>query len=310
MAKLAWKKGLLGKIETVYGTDAAPSGAANAIQIRNSVKVTPIELELEEMDVALPHLGHQVQVPVTEFKMIEFTCLLQGSGAAGTAPAMGPLLRACGFTETISAGVSVAYAPNSVMADALTIKYNEDGEQHTLLGARGDCDFAFTAKKLPVINFRMVGLFSPVTDTAMPALTLTAWKKPVAVTSVNTTPFTVHGYAAKLYELTTKMNNTFARRNLPGVYEVLTTDRKPDGSLRIENPTVAAFDYLTKVRNADVDVLTLTHGVAAGYKVKVDMPAAQLLTPEKGEEDRVQTVQFGLRPTPSAGNDEVSITFL
>jgi hypothetical protein len=309
MAKLAWKKALLGKIETVYGTDSVPVGATDAIQVMNNLKVTPIELEYEELDVALPYLGHQIEVPTVEFKLIEFTCRLAASGVAGTPPPLGPLLRGCGFTETISAGVDVQYDLNSSIADALTFKYNEDGELHTLLGARGDCDFVYTAKKMPLANFRFVGLFSPVTDAVMPAVTLTAWKKPLPVTNANTTPFTVHGFAGKLHELTVKLNNQFARRNLPGVYEVLVTDRKPDGTLRIDNPSVAAFDYMAKVRNADVDLVTITHGTVAGAKVKLDQPKCQLKSPEKGETDRVQTVQYSTRATPNAGNDEVKLTF-
>lgn len=309
MAKLAWKKALLAKIETVYGTDAAPVGATDAVKVRNSVKVTPVDLEYEDLDVALPYLGHQIQVPTVEFKMIEFTCLLAPSGAAGTAPPIGRLLRACGFTETINAGIDVQYDLNSNPVDALTIKYNEDGEQHALLGCRGDVDFSFTAKRLPVANFRFVGLFSPVTDAAMPSVTLTSWLTPLPVNNANTTPFTVHAYAGRLYELTAKLNNQFAKRNLVGVYDVLISDRKPDGTLRIENPTVATFDYLTRVRQATLGALTMTHGTTAGNKVKIDMPAVQITSPEKGEEDRIQTVSFQIRPTPSAGNDEVKLTF-
>ena len=58
--------------------------------------------------------------------------------------------------------------------------------------------------------------------------------------------------------------------------------------------------------------ITIPSGVTAtvaGQKVKIDMPALQLTSPEKGEEDRVQTVTFSIRPTPSAGNDEVKLTF-
>lgn len=312
MPRLSWKRGLLGKIEGVYGTDSAPAGATDAIQILGDVDVQSIDLETEEPDIARATMGVDAVVPSgAEFKQIKFACQLQSSGVAGDAPAMKSLLRACGMTETLVALTNAQYDFNSVAADALTLKYNEDGENQVLLGARGGWEVQFSAKKRPRIVFTMCGLYGGIADAAMPALTLTAWKNAVPVNNVNTTPFTLHGFAAKLYELNLGTNPSFAKRNLVGIYEVLLVNRRVEGSLTIEKPTIATFDYMARVRQATLGALALTHGAAAGLKVKLDTPFLQLKPePKFANVDGVATVQFDTRATPgAAGNDEAKLTF-
>ena len=50
----------------------------------------------------------------THFQRVEVTFEVEmaGSGTAGTAPAFGPLLKACGNSETIVTDTSVTYAPS------------------------------------------------------------------------------------------------------------------------------------------------------------------------------------------------------
>lgn len=93
---------LLAKIESVYGTDAAPVQATNAILARN-LKVTPLRVETEKTDWFQGYLGNTPDIPVLEECMTEFEVLLSGSGAAGTAPKWGPLMRACQQSETLLA---------------------------------------------------------------------------------------------------------------------------------------------------------------------------------------------------------------
>lgn len=310
MPRLAWRKGLLGKIETVYGTDAAPAGASDAIQIIGDVEVQSIDLEAEEAEIGRTSMGVDASVPSgAEFKQIRFACQLQASGVLGTAPAIKSLLRACGMTETLTALTDAQYDFNSVAADALTLKYNEDGEQHVLLGARGGWEIQFNAKRRPRIMFTFVGLYGGITDVAMPALTLTAWKNAVPMNNVNTTPFTLHGFAGKLYELSLATNPTFAKRNCVGTYDVLLVNRRVEGSLVMEKPNIAAFDYMARVRQATLGSMSLTHGAAAGLKVKVDTPNLQLKPePKYSNIDGVATVGLDIRATGE--NNEAKLTFV
>ncbi|TIV70559.1 MAG: hypothetical protein E5V89_14140, partial [Mesorhizobium sp.] len=58
MARFYRKLAILTKIETVYGTDPVPTGAANAMQVTN-VSVTPLAGDQVSRDLFLPYLGQQ-----------------------------------------------------------------------------------------------------------------------------------------------------------------------------------------------------------------------------------------------------------
>lgn len=84
------------------------------------------------------------QVPVS----MKFSHRLFGSGAAGTAPKYGPLLKACWLSETIVASTSVTYASNIYGAPSLTIGFeviSNDGTTALRYVASG-CGGNFTFK--------------------------------------------------------------------------------------------------------------------------------------------------------------------
>jgi hypothetical protein len=308
---LTRKRTLLAKIEAIYGTDPVPTGAANAIQVRN-LNINPQETETEKRNLVRPYLGNSEEIPVAIHVTADFEVELAGSGAAGTAPAYGPLLRACAFSETISAGVSVVYALVSGSFESVTLYFNVDGVLHTLTGARGTVSFDLTAKKLPVMKFKFTGLYSPVTDAVAPALTLTAWKKPVPVNGVNTTDLTLHGYAGIiLSQLSVDVANSVAFESLVGVEEVNVTDRAPAGTIAMRAVSVATKDWWTAIKDATTGALSITHGTVAGNKVKLDAPGVQLTKPTYQDMNGNQMLQAGLVLVPGAtGNDELTITVL
>lgn len=102
MSLLQRKRVILAKIETTYGTDPTPTGAANAILVRN-LNVTPQEADFADRNLVRPYLGRSEQLPAAIRAMVDFEVEVAGSGTAGTAPGYGPLLRACGFSESLLA---------------------------------------------------------------------------------------------------------------------------------------------------------------------------------------------------------------
>jgi hypothetical protein len=109
MPKLTRKRAILAKIESTYGTDSVPTGAANAILVRN-IEVTPIAAEVVGRDVIRPYMGESEQLIANRRVELSFEVEVAGSGTAGTAPAYGPLLRACGLTETVLAAAHTGTA--------------------------------------------------------------------------------------------------------------------------------------------------------------------------------------------------------
>lgn len=301
---------LLVKIETTYGTDAVPTGAANAVLV-SDLKMRPMDMETVSRNLIRPFLGSSEQMPTKIYNGCEFSAELAGSGAAGTAPALGALLRACGFAETVTAGVEVAYAPVSTGFESVTFYVNLDGVLHKGLGARGTVSLSLKNNDRPLAKFNFTGLFVPVADGALPAVNFAAWKKPLPVNRTNTPTFTLHGYAAMVDDLQVDLGNQVVYRGLIGGAEsVRLVDRKATGSVLMEAVKVADKDWWTSIRNVVTGPLALVHGLVAGNIVEVEAPNVQIHTPDYQEQDGILMLSGKLAFTPGAtGNDELVLTF-
>jgi hypothetical protein len=297
---------LLAKIETTYGTDPTPAAATNSILCRN-LDVQPLKLEVQDRDTVRPYYGNSPQVVAANYSTAEFEVELAGAGAAGTAPKWGPLLRACGFSETISAGVNVTYAPISVAQESVAIYYYLDGLLHKMTGCRGNVSFELNAKGIPVMKYRLVGLQSVVTDTAMATgTTFSGFIQPVAVNKANTT-FTLHSYSGKMESFTLDVGNTVNYINRVGNEEVIIADRNMTGSVMMELDAIASKDWLAIVRAGTASTLSIVHGTVAGNICTLSGPKAQPLEPSYSNKDGIAMVTFPISIQPSSGNDEASL---
>lgn len=299
---------LLGKIETVYGTDSIPTGAANAILI-SDLNVTPLEQDTESRNLIRPFMGSSQAIPVANRSMVEFSVEVAGAGAAGTVPAYGILLRACGMAQVITAGNRVEYSPVSSAFESATFYCVYDGVQHRLTGARGTFSVELDAKKIPRFKFKFTGLFNPVTDVAMPTAVFTAWQQPLAVLTGQTSAFSLHGFTTGVLQtLSIDLANTITHRMLVGFEGVSLTDRQPTGKVVMEAELVAVRDWWTTARNATSGALSIQHGNTAGNIVVLDAPAVQLSKPSYSSADKIRMLNLDLVLNPSAGNDELRIT--
>lgn len=299
---------LLLKPEGVYGTDSVPTGAANAILLKD-LDWSPQEAKTVSRDVLRPFLGNSEVLPGTLFVKASFSVELAGSGAAGTAPAWGPILRICGWSQTVTAGVSVVYQMVSSNFESGTVYFHIDGVLHKATGVMCDSSIEFAEGGIPTIKFSLTGLYNVVVDAALPAAGLAAFQKPLPVNTTNTPTFTLHGVPSVLEKLSINQANAIVHRALPGAPEkVLITDRKPAGSVTIEAAKVATKDWWTVMKNAATGPMQIVHGVTAGNIIQVDAPAVQLHSPKYGDKDGVLNMSASLIFAPNAGNDEIVIT--
>lgn len=308
MSLLKRNAGILAKIESVYGTDPVPTGSANAMLVRNFT-ISPQETKTVARDVIRPYLGNSQNLPGTVNSKIDFEVEIAGAGAAGSAPAYGPLLRACAFAQTLNAGVSAVYSLVSTAFESVTIYCYLDKVLHKVTGCFGTVSFDFSEGAIPVMKFSFTGIYNTVTDATTPSETLTAFQLPLPVNRTNTPTFTLQGYSAVMEKLSFDMANAIAFRSLPGGNEnVVLTDRKPAGSISIEATTVAAKDWWTSIKAAATGAMQLIHGVTAGNIVQVDAPAVQLYSPKYGDKDGIAMLQANLVLSPGSGNDELTLT--
>lgn len=299
---------LLAKIETTYGTDAAPDAMANAILTR-SVSVTPMAGDDIERPLDRPYFGNAPRVAGEKHVELEIQVELAGSGAAGTAPSWAPLLRACGFAETVNAGTDVIYNPITGNEESLSCWIHRDGVLHKFTGGRGNVSFTLDVNGIPYMTFRFLGLLAPISNAAIPASDTSGFIAPLPVTSQNTSNFTLHGTALSYSQLSIDMAVNAVKHQVVGPQtSVLITDRAPSGTVVVEEPELATLDLYTKARDASLGTFSLTHGTVAGNIVEFAAPKVGTGSPTEQDLNGVQMLSVPLTINPDAGNDELVIT--
>lgn len=302
---LKWnRKVILAKIETVYGTDAVPTGAADAVLATN-VQLSPMEGQDESRELELPTLGAQPTIPTGIHAKLTFEVELAASGTAGTAPAWGPLLRACAVAETIAAGVSVTYNPVSLAHESATLYFFVENTKYALVGTRGTATVRVEAQKVPKIAFTFTGLFTAPAEAAQPAPTLTAWAKPIVATKANTPVFTLNGQALVLRSLELDLANEVVTRFLIGSEAVLITQKAEKIAATVEAVALTTLDPYALALAQTAVPLVLTHGVGAGKVVTVNAPLAQIQRPSGlAQQQGIVEWPLNLVPQVNAGNDQ------
>ena len=307
MSRRFWRKlAILHKIETVYGTDIVPT-AADAILATN-VSFMPMEGDEVSRDLMLPYLGAQGIVLAGTYGRIEFDIEVAGSGAVGTPPAYGSLLRIAGLAETIDAGVDVTYSPIDDDREAGSIYFVSDKVRHVLLGCRANVSVTLTPKQIPKFRFTVTGLLGTISDqVSMPAVSQAGWKVPVVVSKAQTA-MSLHGWPAVAESLTLDLGNTIVPRFLIGDEAVEITDRQSSGTAVVEARPLADVDWFGKAMSRARGALLLTHGTVAGNIVEFAAPAVEIGKPTQGNTDGILNYSLPLTLATTAGLDEIAIT--
>lgn len=306
---IKWRsKILLAKIETVYGTDSAPTGGANAILATNIV-LTPMEGQDVNRDLELPWLAAQATIPAGLHSRIQFRVEMVPSGAAGTAPAWGPLLQVCAVAETIAASTSVTYNPVTDSHKSATIHFWVGGTRYVLKGTRGSCVMRFNAQGIPYLEFDLRGLFALPSEQSRPTPTLSAFLKPDLVTSARTPTFEIDETAFVMRSFALDLGNRVEPRFLVGSESILITDKAEIATCQVEAVPLSTFDPFDLALDQELVPIELVHGTVAGRIATLEIDAAQLQRPQ-GLENAQDVKEWPLRlvPLPTAGNDQWTLT--
>jgi hypothetical protein len=289
------------KIETTYGTDSVPT-STNAV-LMSSVDLTPLEADQVERTMVLPWLGNRPVTLVSQRARLQCGVNLAGAGSAGGIPSFGPLLRACGLSQTVTASTQVDFAPVSVSEDAVTCYVYPDGKLHALLGARGTFGLDIQGGEMPRATFDLTGLYVAPTAASLPAAGTNGYGSAIPVNQANTPTATLNGQPIILRSFTYTHGNSIQVRDLPGARAIRISGRAPSATITIEDPDALTPNFFTSV-GATVP-FNLVHGTSAGNIVEVTLGQARLLAPRYSDDDNVRMLTFDLRPEPTtAGNDE------
>jgi hypothetical protein len=308
---------ILAKVETTVGTDAIPTGAADAVLV-SDLTITPLDAQNIDRDLVRGYFGASEQLVGVASVKCGFTVELAGSGTAATAPQWGDLLLGCAFAESLLTVPSrVEYLPVTTPLKTLTIYYYDSGTLHKLLSAMGTCTLTAKVGERPMLKFEFTGLDGGISAATATGV-FTSWKTPPAMTKANVVDITLGAtYTAGaiasgvLYASTgleVMLGNQVVYTPLLSSETVDITDRKSTGHMDLDLTAAQEVTFMATVKANTTQSLALTIGLAAGNKIILHAPAVQLINPTKQNINGRRLCGYDLRLVPgSAGNDELRI---
>lgn len=315
MSRYVRKTVIKAAIETPYGTPVALEPDDAILVSRAQFRIAR---DLVPRDLIRKYFGGSEQLIGARRAEIEFDVELAGSGAGGTAPPWGKLLRGCGMAEVITAGQRVAYNPITDNPESLTFRYFIDGALYRCVGARGTVSFKVNAYDRPMLNFRFQGFDLQASEAASNgATTYAAWKRPLLVTDANAGDVrlgcTLAGGAisggTKLASrgLELDLGNTVSHVKLLGGESIDITARDTTGKSSVFLTAADEVAWRTDINANTLTSLGFSFGSVAGSKIAIFAPSVQRVDPQVEEYEGRALMATELRLLPSAGNDELQI---
>jgi hypothetical protein len=302
---------LLGRIEAAYGT---PETLFDTYDGLLCVDVPQISMESDNVarNLALPWMGNSEEIPGTRRARIKAKTEMVGSGTAGTVPAWGKWLRACGFSETIvSTGLYMCttYKPKSDTFEGMTVRFNRSGVRYIMTGARGGAKFNLDAFSIPTIDLEYLGFdVAPIAE-SIPALDLSKFLTPQMVNTENSGSLIIGGFLANgtavsggtvlpckgiMWDMQTKL----VHRKLIDGEHIAITDHPVTGKVTINLSTADEVQWWSDVRNIKVASLGFVHGTVAGKRMTVWAPRVQFSNPQQVDDDGSLLISYDLRALP------------
>ena len=266
MALLLRKRLIVIETESTYGTDPTPTGA-DAVLVRD-LNITPQSSDVVSRDLIRPYMGASQQLLANTRVECTFSVELAGSGTAGTAPAYGKALQACGLNESVSANTSVTYDPVSSSFSSVTIHYMIDGLRHKVTGCRGNVGISASVGQIPTLDFSFTGIYNAPDDSSILTPTYANQADPLIFKNGNTSSFQLLSYAGALQSFSMDLGNSIVYRELiGGSKEVLITDRAVTGNVTMEAVLQGTKDYFASAVDDDAALgnLQFTHGVSGTH---------------------------------------------
>ena len=296
---------LLAKLETTKGTDSVPTAASNAVRVKSfSITKNTGEITREVVKNTMGNLQHLIG---KETVQIEMVVEMRGSGTAGTAPEISPLMQACRNSETIVASTSVTYAPTSASASekACTIYAYEDGLLWKFIGAVGTGKVDSSIDDVLMITFTLQAAYSAPTASTMPTGAVFDSTQPLVMSSATVIN---DGSAINVgtfgLDMGCESTHHYATN---GLSEFTVHNRNPSMTFTKDSvSTVAEWISLAAGTTAS---LSATYGATAGEISTITAPVGKRKTVAIGERGERHTLDVTYGLYESSSDDQFSIAF-
>lgn len=315
MSRYVRNTAIMFSLEATYGA-TTPFVSTDAVLIREAK--FRIDRDVVPRELKRSFFGGSEHLIGTRRAEIDFEVELAGSGAAGTPPQWGTLLRACGMAEVITAGQRVEYTPVTTGQESGTINFFLDGARFLARGCRGNAMFKLNAYGIPVIAFKVMGFDTFATAAAIPTLSHAGWQRPLVITDANsgdirlgatlTTGVIAGGTVLPSRGLEVDLGNKLSHVKLLAGEAIDITDRDTKGSATVFLTAAQEVAWRDEINANALTTLGFNIGNTAGHRVGIFGPAVQRIDPQSEEYEGRAMVKTELRYLPTgAGNNELRV---
>lgn len=321
MAKLQKLMALSVKSESTQGSAASPA-ATDFIPLVEKPTFKPIA-ELHQRHNFREAMGTLPHSTGWQYTDVSFKIEWLGASATNTVYApIDTLFKACGMTVTGgTGGTDWTYALSTTAvsqmlgnATAATLNLYVDGLKHIVQGFVGSWKLIGEAGQTPMIEFTGKGLYTAVTDDAIPTTTfthnLTIPKMKSAALKVNNG---TTGYCQKIeIDLGNKIEFVPDVASTGGLAGFRIVDRETKGMINPEMGTVASFDWWanymggTSLNSSSVGLQCIFGNGARNFST-VTCINVQVADLKYGERNGVVTAEADIKINDNTENDALSI---
>lgn len=320
--------GILLKVETTSGVDAAPTAGANAIRVSGTPLLQYDFMDGGERDDAQTGMlsGAGRAAPVGQWGRIDVTVELMGAGSAYSAsvkPQEDALWRiaGCGVTTDFTPGAEFyRYATLDGAMETGTLYCYSANKLFKMVGCVAAPKGGADVYKRGLATFTVTGKITSITEVALPALTLTAQIPPTfqsATTALgtwnagSTEPLMLLAFAFDFGTTVADLSSAGATDGLAGW---LITDRKVTEDFTFNAAALATYNPFTQAQQSALGDLHTTVQLTGGNYNKVKIEACwSAKPPREGSRNGVKTYQQSgdcrINPGVISSNREIQITY-
>ena len=289
--------GLLAKVETTYGTDAAPVVGTDGVRVIGrlwSQLGDEYAFGNERENVAVGGLTEAIPaVPRGHMISLDFAVELKGAGvayASGTPirPEVDPLLTAAGLARTHDDTVStesVSYAFADTGHGSATIWAYAGGKLYKIVGCRGNLVWDLLAGELGRMRFVMQGMVASITEIAMPSITYDSVESPGAVSL----GLLIGGWTPNVSLASVDLGNDIVRLDDANAADAIDgfhiADRQSRFTVSARAVALSTYDPHTNLSARTVNTIDSTLGSVQYNQIKIDVNDARVITAPRPTDD-------------------------
>lgn len=269
---------LLAVLETTQGVDPGTDGS-HVIETVDGISVNQYDGEKVTRNVDSIEPAAGVEINKSPHSTWSFNVDASGSGTVGSAPSFSPLLKACGFKETIAADTSVTYTLSNDQSKTVTLVRHTGGKMvQKTHGVRGELSIDLSQFIRMSFGNCKGSYVRPAAGTTPESLIYND-ADPLPINKQNTVEVNLSDQALQLSAGSISFGGGVSFLNVPNSEQSFHGDLLATGQLTFIAPDLNVKNYFTDVESHNGVVektLTITHGTVAGNIIKISSPRLQL----------------------------------